>query len=52
MSKRTTETIVKSSPEWGELEGWLRGSMAEADPGGTRRGGNRVLGQGEVSAPV
>ena len=27
MSKRTTESIVKSSPEWGELEGWLRGSM-------------------------
>ena len=25
MSKRTTESIVKSSPEWGELEGWLRG---------------------------
>ena len=27
MSKRTTESIVKSSPEWGELEDWLRGSM-------------------------
>ena len=27
MSKRTTESIVKSSTEWGELEGWLRGSM-------------------------
>ena len=27
MSKRTTESIVKSSPEWDELEGWLRGSM-------------------------
>ena len=27
MSKRTTESIVKSSPEWEELEGWLRGSM-------------------------
>ena len=27
MSKRTTESVVKSSPKWGELEGWLRGSM-------------------------
>ena len=27
MSKRTTESIVKSSPEWDELEDWLRGSM-------------------------
>ena len=27
MSKRTIESIVKSSPEWGELEGWLRRSM-------------------------
>ena len=27
MSKRATESIVKSSPEWDELEGWLRGSM-------------------------
>ena len=27
MSKRTTESVVKSSPEWDELEDWLRGSM-------------------------
>ena len=27
MSKRTTESMGKSSPEWDELEGWLRGSM-------------------------
>ncbi|MCY4579683.1 MAG: IS256 family transposase [Chloroflexi bacterium] len=27
MSKRTTESIGKSSPEWDELEEWLRGSM-------------------------
>ena len=27
MSKRTTESIEKSSPEWDELEDWLRGSM-------------------------
>ena len=27
MSKRTTESIVKSSPERDELEGWLRVSM-------------------------
>ena len=27
MSKRTTESMGKSSPEWDELEDWLRGSM-------------------------
>ena len=27
MNKRTTESIVESSPEWDELEDWLRGSM-------------------------
>ena len=27
MSKRTTESIVRSSLEWGELEDWLRGSI-------------------------
>ena len=27
MSKRTTESVVMSSPEWDELEGWPRGSM-------------------------
>lgn len=27
MTKRTIESIVKSSPEWGELEDWLRGSL-------------------------
>ena len=27
MSKRTTDSMVKSSPEWDELEDWLRGSI-------------------------
>ena len=26
MSKRTTESMGKSSPEWDELEDWLRGA--------------------------
>ncbi len=27
MNNGTTESIVKSSPEWAELKDWLRGSM-------------------------
>lgn len=27
MSKRTTESVVRSSPEWDELDDWLSGSM-------------------------
>ena len=49
MSKRTTESMGKSSPEWDELEDWLRGSM---HPAGARRGGDGVFRQGEVSAPI
>ena len=45
MSKRTTERIVKSSPEWGELERWLRGSMQNLIQEGAGGGGDRVSGQ-------
>ena len=43
MSKRTTESIVKSSPGWDELEDWLRGSMQNLIQAGARRGGDGVF---------
>ena len=43
MSKRTTESMGKSSPEWDELEDWLRGSMQNLIQQGARRGGDGVF---------
>ena len=51
MSKRTTESMGKSSPGWDELEDWLRGSMQNLIQH-ARRGGDGVFRQGEVSAPI
>ena len=48
MSKRNTESIVKSSPEWGELEGWLRGSMQNLIQEVLEEEVTEFLGRGEV----
>ena len=52
MSKRTTESIEKSSPEWGELEDWLRGSMQNLIQQVLEEEVTEFFGRGEVSAPV